>query len=96
MPERKTKRMPETETNRIQKRKTRLQYKCQAVSLEPGLRKLHWTGTLVVVRFCCSLQACMCIFNRCVVFFKKHLRSNNRRFVRRKILQTLKTHFQGI
>ena len=46
------KKMPERETNRIRKRKTSLQYKCQAVSREPGLRKLHWTGTLVVVRFC--------------------------------------------
>ena len=49
------KKMPERKTKRIRNRKTRLQYKCQAVSREPGLRKLHWTGTLVVVRFCCCL-----------------------------------------
>ena len=47
--------MPERETKRIRKRKTRLQYKCQAVSREPKLEKLHWTGTLVVVRFRCCL-----------------------------------------
>ena len=51
----KKKKMPERETKRIRKRKTRLQYKCQAVSSEPGLRKLHWIGTLLVVRFRCCL-----------------------------------------
>ena len=77
-------------------KKARLQYRCQAMTREPGLRKLHWTGTLVVVRFCCCLQACMCICKRRVIFFEKYLRSNIRRFVRRKVLHISKKHFQGI
>ena len=60
----------------MRKRNTRLHYKCQAVSGEPRLRDVHWTGTLVVVRFCCCLQACMCICKRRVVFLEKYLRSN--------------------
>ena len=88
--------MPERATKRIRKRKTRLQYKCQAVSREPGLRKLHLTGTLLVVRLCCCLQACMCICKRRVVFFEKYLRSNIRRFLREKIFHISKTHLQGI
>ena len=38
----------------------------------------------------------MCICKRRVVFFEKYLRSNIRRFVRRKVHHISKTHFQGI
>ena len=46
--------------------------------------------------FCSSVVACMCICKRRVFFFEKYLRSNIRRFVRRKVHHISKTHFQGI
>ena len=46
--------------------------------------------------FCGSVVACMCICKRRVFFFEKYLRSNIRRFVRRKVYHISKTHFQGI